>query len=59
MSQCTATVRTLTETLLLVLSRDVFLKALHADLSLSARVEQIVEARIKQPALEAAAPEKS
>ncbi len=42
----TATVRTTTETLLLVLSREVFLRALHADLSLSARVEQIAQARV-------------
>jgi CRP-like cAMP-binding protein len=42
----TATVRTTTETLLLVLSREVFLRALHADLSLSARVEQIAQSRL-------------
>ncbi len=40
-----ATVRTTTDTLMLVLGRDVFLQALHADLSLSARVEQIAVAR--------------
>jgi CRP-like cAMP-binding protein len=37
----TATVRTLSDSLLLVLGRDVFLQALNADLSLSERVEQI------------------
>ena len=42
----TATVRTTTDTLMLVLGRDVFLQALHADLSLSARVEQIAAGRI-------------
>ena len=41
----TATVRTTTDTLVLVLGRDVFLQALHADLALSARVEQIAAAR--------------
>lgn len=41
----TATVRTTTDTLVLVLGREVFLQALHADLSLSARVEQIAQAR--------------
>ncbi len=41
----TATVRTTTDSLLLVLSREVFLRALQADLSLSARVEQIADAR--------------
>lgn len=41
----TATVRALTDTLLLVLSREVFLEALNADLSLSAKVEKIVAAR--------------
>ncbi len=41
----TATVRTTTETLLLVLSREVFLAALHADLSLSERVEAIAASR--------------
>ena len=41
----TATVRTTTDTLMLVLGRDVFLQALHADLSLSVRVEQIAAAR--------------
>ncbi|MFZ5470374.1 MAG: cyclic nucleotide-binding domain-containing protein [Myxococcota bacterium] len=42
----TATVRTLTDSLLLVLSRDVFLQALGADLALSARAEEIAEARV-------------
>ncbi len=46
----TATVRTTADTLLLVLSREVFLRALHADLSLSARVEQSVEARLTRDA---------
>lgn len=41
----TATVRTTVDTLMLVLGRDVFLQALHADLSLSARVEQIAASR--------------
>ena len=41
----TATVRTTADTLVLVLGRDVFLQALHADLLLSARVEQIAQAR--------------
>ena len=41
----TATVRTTQDTLVLVLGREVFLQALHADLSLSARVEQIAQAR--------------
>jgi CRP-like cAMP-binding protein len=41
----TATVRTLSDTLLLVLSRDVFLQALQADLSLSERAEQSAKAR--------------
>ena len=43
----TATVRAVTDTLLLVLSREVFLEALNADLSLSAKVEKIVAAREK------------
>jgi CRP-like cAMP-binding protein len=41
----TATVRTSSDTLLLVLSREVFLAALHADLSLSERVEAIAAQR--------------
>ncbi|MBL8953753.1 MAG: cyclic nucleotide-binding domain-containing protein [Myxococcaceae bacterium] len=41
----TATVRTTVDTLLLVLSREVFLSALHADLSLSERVEAIAASR--------------
>jgi CRP-like cAMP-binding protein len=41
----TATVRTTSDTLLLVLGREVFLSALQADLSLSARVEEIAAAR--------------
>jgi CRP-like cAMP-binding protein len=41
----TATVRTTTDTLLLVLSREVFLSALHADLSLSERVEAMAQSR--------------
>ena len=41
----TATVRTTADTLVLVLDREVFLHALHADLALSARVEQIAAAR--------------
>jgi CRP-like cAMP-binding protein len=41
----TATVRTTSETLMLVLSRQTFLQALHADLALSARVEEIANAR--------------
>lgn len=42
----TATVRTTTDTLMLVLGRDVFLQALHADLSLATRVEQIAASRV-------------
>ncbi len=42
----TATVRAVTDTLLRVLSREVFLEALNADLSLSAKVEQSVAARL-------------
>jgi CRP-like cAMP-binding protein len=42
----TATVRTLTESLLLVLSREVFLAALSADLHLSERVEQMAQSRM-------------
>jgi hypothetical protein len=38
-------VRTTSETLMLVLSRQTFLQALHADLALSARVEEIANAR--------------
>ncbi len=41
----TATVRTTADCLVLALSRDVFLSALHADLTLSARVEQIAATR--------------
>ncbi|MFZ5438950.1 MAG: cyclic nucleotide-binding domain-containing protein [Myxococcota bacterium] len=41
----TATVRTTSDTLLLVLGREVFLQALQADLSLSARVEEIAASR--------------
>ena len=41
----TATVKTTAQTLLLVLDREVFLQSLQADLSLSARVEEIVAAR--------------
>ena len=41
----TATVRTTADSLVLVLGRDVFLSALHADLTLSARVEQIAATR--------------
>lgn len=44
----TATVRTLTDTLLLVLSREVFLHALQADLSLSERAEQSARSRASQ-----------
>lgn len=49
----TATVRTTSDTLMLVLARDTFLQALHADLSLSARVEQIAASRAtnENPAL--------
>ena len=43
----TATVRAVTDALLLVLSRQVFLEALSADLSLSTKVEQIVAARLE------------
>lgn len=53
----TATVRTLSETLLLVLSRDAFLRALDADLSLSERAQAIAterQGRTSPP--EAAAP---
>jgi CRP-like cAMP-binding protein len=45
----TATVRTTVDTLLLVLSREVFLSALHADLSLSERVEAIAASRSTAP----------
>jgi cAMP-dependent protein kinase regulator len=45
----TATVRTLTDSLLLVLSREVFLQALNADLSLSERVEQMAQSRMQPP----------
>jgi CRP-like cAMP-binding protein len=57
----TATVRTVTESLLLVLSRDVFLQALNADLSLSERVEQIAQSRMQPaaPAVAMAAPPQS
>jgi CRP-like cAMP-binding protein len=41
----TATVRTTQDSLVLVLSREVFLSALHADLTLSQRVEQIAASR--------------
>ncbi|MBL9038264.1 MAG: cyclic nucleotide-binding domain-containing protein [Archangium sp.] len=41
----TATVRTVSDTLLLVLSRDVFLQALQADLTLSEKVTEVAEAR--------------
>lgn len=41
----TATVRTTVDSLVLVLNREVFLQALNADLSLSARVEQIAASR--------------
>lgn len=41
----TATVRTTTDTLVLVLGRDVFLQALRADLALSSRVEEIAASR--------------
>ena len=41
----TATVRTTADSLVLVLGREVFLQALHADLLLSARVEQIAASR--------------
>lgn len=41
----TATVRTAVDSLVLVLSREVFLSALHADLTLSQRVEQIAASR--------------
>jgi ATP-binding cassette subfamily B protein len=43
----TATVRTLTESLLLVLGREVFLQALSADLSLSERLEQMALSRMQ------------
>jgi CRP-like cAMP-binding protein len=46
----TATVRTLTDSLLLVLSREVFLQALQADLSLSERAEQSARARAEAAA---------
>lgn len=47
----TATVRTTSDTLVLVLSRDIFLGALTADLALSERVEQIARSRSSpQPA---------
>lgn len=45
----TATVRTTSDTLLLVLSREVFLAALNADLSLSERVEAIAASRTTGP----------
>jgi len=45
----TATVRTTVDTLVLVLSREVFLQALQADLALSARVEEIAASRAKAP----------
>jgi len=45
----TATVRTVSDSLLLVLSREVFLQALHADLSLSERVEAMAAARQQVP----------
>jgi CRP-like cAMP-binding protein len=41
----TATVRTVADTLVLVLERDVFLAALQSDLALSTRVEQIAQTR--------------
>ncbi|MFT3843034.1 MAG: cyclic nucleotide-binding domain-containing protein [Myxococcaceae bacterium] len=41
----TATVRTTTDSLLLVLSREVFLRALQADLSLSTRATEIADGR--------------
>lgn len=41
----TATVRTTSDTLVLVLGREVFLQALQADLALSSRVEEIARAR--------------
>jgi CRP-like cAMP-binding protein len=46
----TATVRTLADTLLLVLSREVFLQALQADLSLNERAEQVAKARASNTA---------
>ena len=52
----TATVRTTTDTLVLVLDREVFLHALHADLALSARVEQIAAARSATGEIPALAP---
>ena len=45
----TATVRTLTDSVLLVLSRDVFLQALSADLSLTTRLEEIADSRAGDP----------
>lgn len=51
----TATVRTLVDTLLLVLSREVFLQALQADLSLSERAQQIATARAAREAAPVAA----
>jgi cAMP-dependent protein kinase regulator len=45
----TATVRTTTDTLVLVLSREVFLQALQADLALSSRVEEIAASRASAP----------
>ena len=50
----TATVRTTADSLVLVLGRDVFLAALHADLTLSARVEQIAASRATNEAPELA-----
>lgn len=50
-----ATVRTVGESLLLVLSREVFLHALNADLSLSERVEQIAQTRMQPPPVPALA----
>jgi cAMP-dependent protein kinase regulator len=52
----TATVRTLTDTLLLVLGRDVFMQALQADLSLSERAEQSARSRAASDAAPGAAP---
>ncbi|MEW5738883.1 MAG: cyclic nucleotide-binding domain-containing protein [Myxococcota bacterium] len=46
----TATVKTLTDTLVLVLGREVFLQALQADLALSAKVEEMAASRASQPA---------
>jgi len=47
----TATVRTTQDSLLLVLGRGVFLQALHADLALSGRVEELVASRTPSAAV--------